>query len=335
MFEIIVILVCIAINGVLACSEIAFIATDKFVLKGLADSGSKEGSLLLSLRKNPERVLSIIQVGITFVGAFAAAIGGAGAHEFISPWVSNAFSLSRNTAEIISTFMVVIPLTYMSVVFGELVPKSIALRKPLYISTRIVYLLVALSYLLFPIVWILEWSTKKLAGLFFSKGEKSRGSDDIVSEQGREYIINMVKIEKATVSNALIRWDLVESIGIGDTLESVEKKFIVTGHTRLPVVEHEKVVGILNSKEFFAFQKTDNKNWLRLIRKPLELQYNINILKALKLLQKESLHMAIVYKGEDLFGVITIEDILEEIVGDIYDEDDDGSIRKILGKARF
>lgn len=338
MFEIIVIIVCVILNGILACSEIAFIATNKFVLKGLADSGSKEGSLLLSLRKNPERVLSIIQVGITFVGAFAAAIGGAGAQESISPWFSETFSFSQNTAEVLSTFIIVIPLTYVSVVFGELVPKTIALKKPLYISTRLVYVIVFVSYFLFPVIWVFEWSTKKIVGLFFRKVSRRKSifdAEDIVSEQGKDYIINMVKIEKSTINDALIKWDLVDFVSISDSLESVEKKFIVSGHTRLPVVKGEKVIGVLNSKEFFAFQKTGDANWRTLIRNPVTLQKYTFILEALKVLQKESAHMAIVSNGDELIGIITMEDIFEEIVGDIYDEDDYGSIKEILGKTNY
>lgn len=331
LFETIIITFCIFLNGILACSEAAFIATDKYLLKGLSKSGSEKEKLLYDLRKNPERVLSVIQIGITFVGVFAAALGGAGAQDTLAPWLAHTFSLSSKVAELLSTIAIVIPLTFFSVVLGELVPKSIALKNPFYIFKKLSYLIVTVSYIFLPIVWIFEKSTKVIVD-FFKKitNGKQKGQQGVISEQGQEYIVNMVRIENATVNKALIKWEFVDYALYGDTMEDVEKKFILYGHTRLPIVKENGVVGMLNSKEFFAFQKTGNKNWISLLRKPIFFDKTTPMLKALKSLQKQSAHMAIIVEESTPLGIITIEDIFEEIVGDIYDEDDFGSIRKIL-----
>lgn len=339
MFEIFVILICISLNALLAGSEMAFVASDRFVLKALSDSGSKRGQLFLKLRKHPERFLSIIQLGISFVGAFAAAIGGAGAQATFAPWISDTFGLSRYATELLSTFLIVIPLTYVSVVFGELVPKTIALRKPIAVATRLVYPLMFVNRLLRPLVWVFESSTKAVVNLVFSEANasKSRMFDvkDVVSEQGKQYMINMVKIEKSTIRDVLLPWNQVDALDIDDSLETVERRFITSGHTRLPVMDNRKVAGILNSKEFFAFQKTDDSRWQSLVRQPVQFTESTSTLKALKTLQEASAHMAIVLRKDHLVGVVTLEDILEEIVGDIYDEDDYGSIQRILRNSRY
>lgn len=338
MFELTIILVCIALNGLLACSETAFIATDKYVLKGLSETGSKEGRRLLKLRQKPERVLSVIQIGISFVGAFAAAIGGAGAQASLTPWIAETFSLASKAAEIVAMLIIVIPLTYISVVFGELVPKAIALKKPVTVATRLVHVLSAMRRVMLPIAWLIEWPTKAIINALFKSSVDSTGAldvDDVVSKQGREYIINLFKIEKARVTDALIEWSSVDWISDGASMEEVEDMFITSGHTRLPVMADGGAIGIVNSKEFFALRKANASDWPSLVRPPVVLHKDLRLLDALKALQKDSAHMGIVSRGAHPIGIITMEDIFEEIVGEIYDEDDFGSIQEILSRTHY
>ncbi len=152
MFEFIVIIICLLINAVLAGSETAFIAVSKPTLRVLVRQGHEKAKLLLQLRENPERTLSIIQIGITFVGAFAAAIGGAGAEENISPLLSQHFGIGDTLAEVLAIFLIVIPLTYASVVLGELVPKTLALRRSMSIAFLTVPWLNLTSRFIDPIV---------------------------------------------------------------------------------------------------------------------------------------------------------------------------------------
>jgi putative hemolysin len=339
MLEITVIIICLIINAFLAGSETSFIALNRQTLRSLIKNGDEKAKLLLRLRETPERTLSVIQIGITFVGAFAAAIGGAGAEESISPWMIETFGIGDSLAEILSILLVVIPLTYASVVFGELVPKTLALRRPIFVARLTAPWLNFIGRCMGPIISIFEVSIKKILDFFPKSHTASEEKDapsieDMVSLQNKQYIMNMVKIEGTLIKEIFLEWKEVAFIEESNSLADVESVLLASGHTRLPIVKNGKVIGILNSKEFFAFVKTGKSEWLTLCRPAVSVQETTTILTALRLLQQEKAHMAIVYKGADKTGIVTMEAIFEEIIGDIYDEDDDGAIQKILSMKK-
>lgn len=342
MIEFIIIIICLIINAILAGSETAFIAVSKQTLRALAKKGDEKAKLMLQLRENPERTLSIIQIGITFVGAFAAAIGGAGAEENISPWLSQKLEIGDTLAEVFAILLIVIPLTYASVVLGELVPKTLALRRSMHIASLTAPWLNLASRLIDPIVSIFELSTKKIIELFPKKHTISEETElgttaleEMISPINKQYIMNMVKIERTIVKEIFVDWKEVAYVSVTNSIEDVEKTLVTSGHTRLPIIKEGKVIGILNSKEFLAFQKTGNIDWVSLCRQTVEVQESTPILTALHQLQEKRAHMAIVYHGQDKIGIVTMEAIFEEIIGDIYDEDDDGAIKKILSTTRY
>jgi putative hemolysin len=341
MFELCIIIICLIINAVLAGSETAFIALNKQTLRLFAKRGDEKAKQMLHLRENPERTLSIIQIGITFVGAFAAAVGGAGAEETLAPWLSKRFGMSDTMSELISILLVVIPITYASVVLGELVPKTLALRRSMFIASIATPWLNLMNKLLNPIVTVFEWSTKKVIEAFPKKHTTpdeteahSLTLDEVLTPLNKQYIMNMVKIERTDVKEIFLKWKDVSFVNSSDSIDSIENKLITSGHTRLPIVQGGKVIGILNSKEFLAFQKTGDTEWISLCRPTVSLQEITPILTALRLLQEKRAHLAIVYNGLIKTGIITMEAIFEEIIGDIYDEDDDGAIKKILSTIR-
>lgn len=338
MFELIVIIICLIINALFAGSETSLIALNRQTLRNLIKNGDEKAKLLLHLRENPERTLSVIQIVITFVGAFAAAVGGAGAEETISPWLIKNFGIGHTLAEIIAILLVVIPLTYASVVFGELIPKTLALRRPISVARVTAPWLNFIDRYLGPIISIFEISTKKVLDLFpkshTSEEKEDPSIEDMMSPLNKQYIMNMVKIERTAVREIFLEWKDVDFIDVNDSLEHVEIALLTSGHTRLPVVSNGKVIGILNSKEFFAFVKAGKSDWSSLCRKAVSVQESTIILTALRLLQQQKTHMAIVYKGNAKTGIVTMEAIFEVIIGDIYDEDDDGAIQKILSMKR-
>lgn len=339
MFECIAIVLCLVINALLACSETAFIAVSKPALRELVKSGNHKAAQLLELRENPERTLSVIQVGITFVGAFAAALGGAGAEEIISPWIIRTFGFNESIAEILALTSIVVPLTYISVIFGELVPKTLALRRPLSLATSAAGSLKTISNLISPIVTLLEVSTKAVLNLFpqkhVSSEEPANIELELLSEPNRQYVLNIMMIQKTTVNEIFVPWIDVVSIQNDHTRELVELAIISSGHTRLPVVKGDEVIGILNAKEFLAFLKTEQLNWQSIIRPAYGLDVHTPILSALRLMQDKRIHMVIVYHNNTKVGIVTMEAIFEEMVGDIYDEEDDGTLTRILSSAAF
>lgn len=343
MIEVLIILICLIINALLAGSETAFIAVNKPTLRELVRQGDQKAKQLLVLRENPERTLSIIQVGITFVGAFAAAIGGAGADEMISPWIVQTFQFNEFIAEILSLIIVVIPLTYISVVIGELVPKTLALRRPLFIASIAAPWLQKISKLISPLITLFEWSTKMILNSFPQKHvvseEHTQESPsvelNVLSAPNRQYVFNILKIEKTTLNEILVNWSEVIFVEDYQTQEQIENTIISSGHTRLPVLRNNDVIGILNAKEFLAFQKTGQMNWQTLLRPAYNIDVNVPILSTLRFMQEKRIHMAVVYNDKHKEGIVTMEAIFEEIVGDIYDEEDDGTLSRIINSISF
>ncbi len=339
MFELGIIAVCLLLNAILAGTEMAFVTVGKPRLRELAKSGNKGALSILSLRENPERTLSVIQVGITLVGAIGAAVGGAGAEETLDPLLKTRFGLSEGTTELISILLVVIPYTYLNVVVGELVPKALALRNPIKIVLMSAHWLVFFDSILAPIVNILEWSTKKILQRFFPKSKQETSvSDNTVeldqlSGPTRQYVLNLVGVEKKKIKDIFLPWDQVISVDTRFPIQQVETIALTSGHTRLPVVENERLIGILNTKEFMALKKIDEPDWRKIVRPLVQVQENDSLLRAFRQMQETRSHLSIVFRGQMTVGIVTMEDILEEVMGDIYDEDDDGAIRRIMSTS--
>lgn len=343
LLEVLIICICLFLNAILAGSETAFIAVNRHSLIELAKKGKKEAQLLLLMRERPERTLSVIQIGITFVGVLAAAVGGAGAESSLVPWLMSSFGVSKTIANSLSVFIVVVPLTFVSVVFGELVPKTIALRRPLALAFKSAPGLHLFSQIFDPIVTAFEWSTKKIVNLFPKKHtvqedlppSEIASEIDILSPVNKQYVINLLRIEKTTIEEIMLPWNEVVSIDSGQSIEQVESIIISSGHTRLPVFQDNKVIGMINTKELLAFQRKNQTNWLVLLRPALKLTANTSMLSALQIMQEKRAHMAIVYRELAKAGIVTMEMIFEEIVGEIYDEDDDGNLKRILDSIHF
>ncbi len=159
MLEGLIILICLLLNALLAGAEMAFVTVSRPTLRELVRQGHTEAKLLLGLRENPERTLSVVQVGITLIGALAAAVGGAGAEELLSPGIETSLGVGGNTADTIAIGLVVLPLTYLTVVIGELVPKTLALKNSLKFALRASPWLLMFDKVFGPVVTLLEWSS--------------------------------------------------------------------------------------------------------------------------------------------------------------------------------
>ncbi|MEX5217221.1 MAG: hemolysin family protein [Nitrospira sp.] len=345
MIEVVVIVVCLLCNAMLAAAEMAFVAVSRPVLRQLARQGHKKAVLLLALREVPERTLSVIQIGITVVGALAGAVGGAGAEELLSPILETRFGISASAADTISIALVVVPLVYFTVVIGELMPKSLALRNSLKVALFAAPWLAAFDKLLGPIVTLLEWSTKRLLQLLRAlrlwdsgQTQELKASDQVdttvsletLSSQHRQYVLNLVDLESKTMKEIFVPWSSVVTIESTQPPNEVERVILTSGHTRLPVMGGGRVIGILNSKEFMALRASSGEDWAPLVRPPVVLQAGTPLLTGLRSLQERRMHMGVVYADRVLLGIVTLEDILEEVIGEIYDEDDDGKLKRLL-----
>ncbi len=344
MVEASIIVLCLFINALLAGAEMAFVAVSKPGLRELVRQGHKKAELLLRLREHPERTLSVIQIGITMVAALAGAAGGAGAEEVLSPGIESWLGVTENTADTIAIGIIVLPLTYFTVVIGELVPKTLALKHTLGFALRVAPWLSFSDKMLGPLVTVLEWSTKQLLKLLTLwpkrsiEGEVREPIEDTVelgslSSQHRQYVLNLVDLETKQVQDIFLPWEHVIAVDMNQSRQDVESIVISSGHTRLPVMNGTAVAGILNTKEFIALQAAGRDDWPSLVRPVVELQAKTPLLTGLKMLQDRRIHLGIVYAGRTRLGIITLEDILEEVVGDIYDEDDEGTLKRILSTS--
>lgn len=345
MKEITIVLVCLLFNALLVLTEMAFVVVNKPSLRQLVRQGHSRAGVLLRLRETPERTLSVIQIGLTLALAMAGVVGGVGAEEDLSPLIRQWLEVSETMADAIAIGLVVLPLTYFTVVLGELVPKSLALRHSLSIALLTAPWLSLFDKILGPVVTVLEWSTKRFLRLlrFLSRqriGESKEGEAvdvtvelGLLSTQHRQYVMNLVDLERKRIREIYLPWDKVTAVDAESAASDVEATVISSGHTRLPVLKDGQVIGILNTKEFAALRASGREDWVSLTRPVVELQADTPLLTGLRRLQEHRMHMGVVYSAKERLGIVTLEDILEEVVGEIYDEDDDGALRRLLSSG--
>jgi putative hemolysin len=338
--EWIVIAVCLVIQAFLAAAEMAFVTLTRSQLKEMAKGGKRSAQTLFILRENPERTLSVIQVGVTLMGALAAAVGGAEAHQTLGPIIRSYFHVSDRASYGIAIVGVVIPYTFVTVIFSELVPKTLALRNPMRIALFAARWLTYMDTLFLPLVDILEWSTKKILQVFFPKSRAEIHAPpqetvdlDKLSSQARQYVMNLVGIEKKRVREVMLPWNLVDRVELHQPITEVEAVSLKSGHTRLPVLDSGQIFGIVNTKELLALVKAGSDRWENIVRSISKVQEQDPLLKALRQMQEKRSHLSAVYAGSVLTGIVTMEDVLEEVIGEVYDEDDDGALRRILSSA--
>ncbi len=332
-----IIFICLIINSLLAAFEMAFVTVPPGELRPLAKTGSRKAQWILDRRSNPERTLSIIQIGITLVALLAATVGGMEAAIQIRPFLIEKWNLSAFMAEILSIVIIVLPLAYLNIVLGELTPKSLALRTPLKIVLKGSRWISFADKIFSPVVTLLEWSTKKILYIFFPQSRftpKPQGTTiqiGSLTPTHQRAVVNLVSIERKQVQDVLILWRDVVFVKKSNSMEEVAPVIFASGHTRLPVMESQEVVGILHTKEFLGLREAGGTTWENIIHPLLKVKNTDMVLPVLRILQKKHGHMALVVSDQgDHLGIVTMEDIIEAFLGDIYDEDDDSRIHKIF-----
>jgi putative hemolysin len=335
MLEILVVVLCLILNSFFAAFEMAFVTVNKEDLLGDEEKNQKAKEIL-KLKKNPERTLSVIQIGITLIGAVSAAVGGNGAVESFSPYLEKTFDVSETAAEAISVTAVILPLTYLSVVFGELIPKTIALNNPKPILFYGIRFLNILDTLFSPLITFLEVSTafvlKKLGLSNDQEEETEAGSLNInyLPMFHQKFVFNLVDLHGKKAREIMRPWSEVLKFNFADEDSKVEMVLRASSHTRFPVVDGDVMVGILHAKDFNSEKRKPGEPWQNLIRPVQTFSPTDKVLAIFKRLQVKRQHLAVIVEKETFLGIITIEDIIEEVVGDIYDEVEDSKTLKMF-----
>ena len=345
--QFILILVLTLLNAFFASAEMAIVSVNRNRIKMLADDGDKKASLLADLLEEPNKFLSTIQVGITLAGFFSSASAATGISEVIGASLSQ---LGIPYAQSISIIVITIILSYFTLVFGELVPKRIALQKSEQIAMLSVRPIVFVFKFAKPFVKLLSLSTNvllRVIGMSDTDLEEKVSREEIKSlvDAGEEYgVIN--QIEKEMI-NSIFDFDdklakevmtpRTEVYMINIKLPLSIEELLEENYSRIPVYEGDmdNIIGILYLKDFLheayqvGFENVDIK---KLLHRPYFVPECKNIDQLFKELQKSKNHLAVLIDEYGGFsGIVTIEDLIEEVMGDINDEydDDDPVIRKI------
>ncbi|HYN68618.1 MAG TPA: hemolysin family protein [Candidatus Eisenbacteria bacterium] len=339
--ELLVIVILVLLNAVFVAAEISLITMRRSRLEQLVEEGRRGAERVRRLTAQPGRFLAVIQLGITFVGFLAAAFAGVNLTRLLDSWFLSVQPLAPY-AGALALLIVTALLSFFTIIFGELVPKTLALAYTERIALLLAGPVDVMGRVLGPIVWALTQITNGVSRVLgvsdidrdvISTEELKllveRGGEQGVLEAEEEQMINaVIELGERRVHEVMVPRVSIAGLPADATFEGAIDLVIERGHSRIPVYEDsiDEIVGILYAKDLLPYLKPDaaERPPLRtLLRPPVLVPESMTIDDLLHELQRRKVHLAIVldeYGGTA--GLVTIEDLLEEIVGEIQDEYD-------------
>ena len=322
---------CIVLSGLFSATETAYSTASKVRLTTMSDEGDKKAGKVLKLLNNYEKVLFTVLVGNNIVNITATTLA-----------TLLFIAMMGDIGATVSTIVI----TVVVLLFGEISPKMLAKQHPEGFAKNVYGFLRACMFILTPITFILDGWKWLLSKMFrfpqtasFSEEElitivETAENEGQLEKHESELIRSAIEFEDLDVRDIMVPRVNVEAVPEDATMEEIYKVFVESGYSRLPVYRDDidTIVGILHEKDFSVLLHDGGTDIKPLIKKCIYLTQSIKISTALGMLQKEKIHMAIVvdeFGGTD--GIVTLEDILEELVGEIYDEHDseEEQIKKI------
>ncbi len=335
--SILFLIVLIFLNGIFSASELAFLSLDKFELKKEINKGNKKAIKIEKILKDPSSFLSTIQIGITLVGFFASAFAADYFADYFMGIIEISF-LSDTVLRTLLVFVITIVLSYFTLVFGELVPKKVAINNSFTIASMFVGLIRVVNILFYPLIKLLTWSTEVICKLLNIKDNPDKlteedikkmiilGQDEgIVEEKEKEYILNIFNFNDINVTKVMTPKKDVVAIDIRDDLMDNIDLMRRTKYSRFPVFQDDinNIIGVINVKDIIMQHSDGSKlNLKKLIRPVTKFSYDEKIDDVFRYMQENNESICVVYKGKEFVGILTVEDAVEEIVGNIYDEYD-------------
>jgi putative hemolysin len=338
--DIVFIIIFIIINGFFAAAEIAVIATRRIRIRQLVEEGNKNALILQKFKEDPDRFLATIQIGITFAGVIAAAIGGATAIQVIKPAIQEIpIQPIAASAEGISIGLVTLVITYFLLIFGELIPKSIALTNPERIGMKTAKVVQVFSKTAFIFVQVLTFSTNILLKPFGKKTHAGRaiteeevrmlireGGEQGIFEPTEQALIHSVfEFTDMSAKEVMVPSTQMVTISLNLPVNDINTVITEEQFSRYPVIGKDlnDIRGILYVKDFLNALAKGSVDIRKLMKPPFFIPETLKISNLLREMQRKRVHMALVideYGG--VSGLVTMEDLLEEIVGEIRDEYD-------------
>lgn len=334
----------ILFNAFFAATEIAVISLNPVKLRKLAEDGDKTAPKLLKLVEAPANFLSTIQVGITFAGFLGSAFAADNFSGYITDWIYNTLgfkALSESTLDTISVIIITIILSYFTLVLGELVPKRIAMQKSMEVAKISCRVIPAVSVFVRPLVWLLSISTNAVLKLLRinpdAKDEavtedEIRMMVDIGEEKGtiesetKEWIDNVFDFGDTTAADIMTNQPDIVFISEDSTKEEILEIINKNGYSRYPVIGEDinDILGILYTRDFLLSLNGDMLPIRKLLRPAYFIPEVVHADMLFRNMQSKKQHIAIVAdEYGSVSGLVTMEDLLEELVGNIYDEFDE------------
>lgn len=336
-------IVLILMNAFFAASEIAILSLHHAFLKKKAEENEKCAQRLLLLLKTPAKFLSTIQIGITLAGFLASAFAAESFSGYIVKWIYEDLQFQVLPMSVIETFALIaitLILSYFTLVFGELVPKRIAMQKPYEVAKITSGIVYYIAFIMRPIVWFLSSSTDCiLKVLRINVDEKtSQISEeeikmmvDLGEESGaierseKEWIQNVFAFDDKSIKDIMTHNMDVECIAVNEKPTAILEKIKKSGLSRFPVYEKERnnIIGILYTKDYLLLPEIKRQEIKPILRPAYFVAESMAADNLFKDMQRRKSHIVVVVdEFGEVSGIVTMEDLLEEIFGNIYDEFD-------------
>ena len=341
--ELIVIVILIGLNGFFSMAEFAIISIRKGRIAQLVAEGDERAVIIDTYQRDPHPLLAVIQIGVTVAGTAASTVGGIVAIQHLQPFfVSLPWPLISGIAEPFAAFVVVGLVSYSSLIVGELVPKALGLQYADQIALRLALPMRLFSKIMAPAVAVLTTSSKAVLKLLGAKNEQdafitreevqhivAEGHESgVFSEAEHEYIRNIFEFTHTCVREVMVPRTRIMALELDTPRDEILQIILDSQYSRYPVYRDsiEEIVGVVHAKDLLGrLVRGEEVPLGELLRPPVFVPEGKMVNNLLKEMQRTRNHMALVvdeYGG--LAGLVTTEDLLEELVGEIEDEHDAG-----------
>ncbi len=334
----------ILLNSFFAATEIAVISLNEKKVKAKAEDGDKKAAKMLKMIEEPTRFLSTIQIGITLAGFLGSAFAADNFAEKLSAFLVTVFNISSANIELINTLAVILitlVLSFFTLVLGELVPKRVAMRHKEKLAEFVCGSISTLAVILKPVIWFLTVSTNgvlRIFGIDPNEKDESVSEEDIeimldagvdegtLDEDDVEYIKNVFKLDNLTAADVMTPRKSIVFISSDATEEEIIEVIKQEGYSRIPVYSNtvDEISGILYARDYLLKHKQEGFTLEQAMFQPTYVPETMHLDLLFKDMQSQHNHIVMVVNEFGVpSGIVTMEDILEELVGEIWDESDE------------